>query len=116
VGEEVEGRGRELPVDVGNKVKAGDVLVRLDTTALEAQRAQALAGLEAAKSQLDLLKDPAKQQDLDAAKAAVAAAAAAYNRAVGAPTDEERRAGRGPIRSSQAAVPRAPPTSQRCQF
>ena len=101
---QVNGQVLEVKVDVGSIVKAGDVLVRIDTAALEAQRAQALAGLEAAKSQLDLLKDPAKELDLAAARAALGAAGAAYNRAVNGPTAEEQRLALAQLKSAQAAV------------
>ena len=101
---QVNGQVLEVKVDVGSVVKAGDVLVRIDTSALEAQRAQALAGLEAAKSQLDLLKDPAKEQDLAAARAALGAAGAAYNRAVNGPTEEEQRLALAQLKSAQAGV------------
>ena len=49
------------------------------STALHSRHkhAQALASLEAAKAQLDLLTDPAKAQDLAAAQAGIDAAAAA---------------------------------------
>ena len=101
---QVNGQVLEVKVDVGSVVKAGDVLVRIDTAALEAQRAQALAGLEAAKSQLDLLKDPAKEQDLAAARASLGAAGAAYNRAVNGPTEEEQRLALAQLKSAQAGV------------
>ena len=104
VSAQVAGQVLEVLVDVGDQVKEGDVLARLDSAALEAQRAQALAGLEAAKSQLELLQDPAKAQDIAAANAAIDAAAAAYNRATNGPTDEEQRMGEAQLRSAQAAV------------
>ncbi len=104
VAAQVAGQVLNVTVDVGDQVKAGDVLVSLDSAALDAQRAQALAGLEAAKSQLDLLQDPAKAQDIAAAQAAIDAAAAAYNRATNGPTDEERRLGLAQLKSAQAAV------------
>jgi HlyD family secretion protein len=94
----------EVLVDVGDQVKAGDVLARLDSAALEAQRAQALASLEAAKSQLELLQDPAKTQDIAAANAAIAAASAAYDRAANGPTGDEQRMAEAQLRSAQAAV------------
>lgn len=101
---QVSGQVLEVTVDVGDHVQAGEVLVRLDGAALDAQRAQALASLEAAKSQLDLLNDPAKDADVAAAQAAVNAAAAAYQRAANGPTDEERRAALAQLKSAQAAV------------
>lgn len=101
---QVSGLVLELAVDVGAPVKAGDALVKIDSTMLEAQRAQALAGLEAAKAQLDVLKDPPKESDLAAARAGVAAAAAAYKRATDGLTDEDRRLVTAQLRLAQAAV------------
>lgn len=101
---QVNGQVLELPVDVGANIKAGDVLVRIDSTTLEAQKAQALAGLDAAKAQLDALKDPPKESDLDAARAAVAAAAAAYKRATDGLTDEDRRLVTAQLKLAQAGV------------
>lgn len=101
---QVNGLVLEVAVDVGAQVKAGDLLVQIDSTMLEAQRAQALAGLEAAKAQLDVLKDPPKESDLVAARAGVAAAAAAYKRATDGLTDEDRRLVTAQLRLAQAAV------------
>jgi len=101
---QVNGQILEMMVDVGSEVKAGDVLARVETTALEAQRAQALAGLDAVKSQQDLLNDAPKEADLEAARAAVAAAGAAYTRAANGPTDEERRLALAQLKQAQAAV------------
>lgn len=101
---QVSGQVLEVTVDVGDHVQAGDVLVRLDSAALEAQRAQALASLEAANSQLAVLKDPAKEGDIAAAQAAIAAASAAYNRAANGPTDEEQRLALAQLKSAQAAI------------
>lgn len=104
VSAQVGGQVLEVLVDVGDQVKEGDVLARLDSAALEAQRAQALASLEAAKSQLELLQDPAKAQDVAAANAGIEAASAAYNRAANGPTAEEQRMAEAQLRSAQAAV------------
>lgn len=101
---QVSGQVLEVTVNVGDHVQAGDVLVRLDSAALEAQRAQALASLEAANSQLAVLKDPAKEGDIAAAQAAIAAASAAYNRAANGPTDEEQRLALAQLKSAQAAI------------
>jgi multidrug resistance efflux pump len=101
---QVSGQVLEVTVNVGDHVQEGDVLVRLDSAALEAQRAQALASLEGANSQLAVLMDPAKTQDVAAAQAAIDAAAAAYNRAVNGPTEEEQRLALAQLKSAQAAV------------
>ncbi len=104
VSAQVAGQVLDVLVDVGDQVQAGDVLARLDSAALEAQRAQALASLEGAKSQLELLQDPAKAQDVAAANAGIEAASAAYNRAANGPTNEEQRMAEAQLRSAQAAV------------
>ncbi len=104
VSAQVAGQVLEVLVDVGDQVREGDVVAQLDSAALEAQRAQALASLEAAKSQLELLQDPAKAQDVAAANAAIAAASAAYDRAANGPTGEEQRMAEAQLRSAQAAV------------
>jgi HlyD family secretion protein len=61
----------ELNVQEGERVQAGDVLLLLDDTVYSAQRAQAEAGLEAAKGQ-----QAAAQAQEDASRAGVAAAQA----------------------------------------
>jgi len=52
VAAEVGGRIQELAVDEGDEVRAGDVLVQLDTALLEAQIKQARAGVEVARARL----------------------------------------------------------------
>ena len=52
VGIEVSGTIRSVDVDYNDKVKAGQVLARLDTTKLEANRLQAQAALEAARAKV----------------------------------------------------------------
>jgi multidrug efflux pump subunit AcrA (membrane-fusion protein) len=101
---EVPGQVLELAVEVGDQVQAGDLIARLDSSALEAQRMQALAGVQAATAQLNQLRNPADEEDLEAARAALAAARAGYNRAVGGPTEEERRQALAQLQQAQAAV------------
>ncbi len=104
VAAQVGGQVTNVAVEVGDVVDAGDVLVKLDSSVLEAQAAQAKAALDAAASNLAALQDPAKEQDLAAARAAIAAASAAYARASGGPTDEERRLALAQLMQAQAAV------------
>ena len=104
VAAQVNGQVLDVAVEVGDSVQAGDVIVRLDSSALEAQAAQAKAALDAAASNLALLKDPAKEQDLAAAQAAINAASAAYARASNGPTDEERRLALAQLKQAEAAV------------
>jgi multidrug efflux pump subunit AcrA (membrane-fusion protein) len=98
------GQIEEVKVRVGDSVKKGDPLVRIDSTVAEAQRAQAQAALELAQSQVELAKTQPKKTDLDAAEAAVKAARAAYNRALGGATDEEKRMALAQLRQAEAAV------------
>lgn len=101
---EVAGEVIELNAQIGDHVQAGDVLLKIDGTVLEAQRAQALAGLQAAQAQLDLLQTDPKEEDLEAARAAIAAAEAAYQRALDGPTAEDLRAAEAQLRQAEAAV------------
>jgi HlyD family secretion protein len=101
---EVSGQVLEVLVEVGDEVAAGEPLLRIDNTVLEVQAAQALAGLEAAKAQLDLLTTPAEEADLAAARASVAAASAAYRNATDGATAEDLRLAEAQLRSAQAGV------------
>ncbi|MFZ1753223.1 MAG: efflux RND transporter periplasmic adaptor subunit [Caldilineaceae bacterium] len=101
---EVAGRVLELNVDVGDVVTAGQLLLRVDSSILEAQREQALAGLIAAQSQLDLLQADPEAADLAAAQAGVNAAGASYQRAVGGATDEDLTMALAQVRQAEAAV------------
>jgi len=101
---EVSGMVLEVDAEVSDHLQAGDVVTIIDSALLEAQRAQALAGLEAAQAQLDLTLDTADEEDLAAAKAGVAAAASAYQRALAGPTEEERRMALAQLKQAEAAV------------
>lgn len=101
---EVSGQVLEVMAEVGDLVEPNQPLARIDNVILEAQRAQALAGLAAAKAQYDLLTDQATEADLAAARAAVSAANAAYRRATEGITDEDRRLAEAQLRLAQAAV------------
>lgn len=74
---ELSGKVIEVLVDEGDLVAAGDVLFRLDSTLLEAQRALAAASLDTAKSAVS------------SAEAAVASARAQYDLSVNAALAEE---------------------------
>lgn len=104
---EVSGMALAVPIDVGQQVSAGDLLVRVDSSMLEAQRAQALASLEAAQAQRDLLNDTANDSEIEAARAAVAAADAAYKRTLDGPTSEDITIAESQLRQAEAAVDRA---------
>lgn len=104
---EVSGHVLELNVREGDRVSAGQVLLRVDSTTLEAQRAQALAGLQAAQAQVELLQVQASETDIEAARAGVAAAEAGYQRALDGPTDEDLTMAQSQLYQAEAAVRRA---------
>lgn len=66
----------ELPVRVGSKVQAGDVLARLDDTSARSQVAQAELNLAQAQLQLEKLVEGATTAELAAAEATLASAQA----------------------------------------
>ncbi len=61
-----------VKVDVGQAVKAGDVLAALDTTDLELAEKQAQVSIKQAEAQLQQLQEAANTVDLAAAQAALA--------------------------------------------
>jgi len=83
---ELGGRVSAVNAQEGQSVKAGDVLVQFDAALLNAQHAQAAAGLKAAQANFDLLKAGSSAEQLavaqttvDKAGAAADAAQAAYD-------------------------------------
>ncbi len=79
VSAELGGRVAEVLVDEGSPVKAGDILVRFDTTLIEAQRAQAEAALNGSQANAEAAQANAKalQANAEAAKANAEAAKSA---------------------------------------
>lgn len=74
LGFQAAGRIATVKVDEGQLVRKGDVLATLDTTELEARRAQAVAGLDAAKSILLEMQRGFRSEEIAQAHAALAAA------------------------------------------
>lgn len=101
---ETAGMVLDLPLEIGDIVAKGDLVAQLDTTFLEAQKAQAMVGLEAASAQLALIKTPPDEDDIAAAQAGVAAASAAYARATAGLTEEEKRLVLAQLKQAQAGV------------
>ena len=101
---ETPGMVLDLPLQVGDIITKGALVAQLNTTLLEAQKAQAMVGLEAATAQLALIQMPPDEDDLAAAQAAVNAAGAAYTRASGGLTAEEQRLVLAQLKQAQAAV------------
>lgn len=74
VGSRSPARVESVLVEEGDAVKAGQELVRLDLSELEAQRDQAAAAAAAADAQLRLLEAGSRAEDISAARQALSAA------------------------------------------
>jgi HlyD family secretion protein len=68
---EVGGRILELGADEGDAAEAGQVLVKLDEAALQAQVKQAQAAVSAAQANLAQVKAGTRKEEIDAAQAAL---------------------------------------------
>lgn len=104
---EVSGMALDVTVDVGDRIEKGDLLVRIDSAMLKAQRAQSLAVLQGAQAQLEQLLLDVDPEDMAAADAAVNAAAAAYNDAISGADVEDLAIAESQMRQVEAAVRRA---------
>ncbi len=89
LGFRVGGRIAQMPVEEGAHVKAGQLLAALDPAPIADRAAQARAQVAQAKANLLKLENGSRAQDIEAAKARVANAAAA---AADAEADYARRA------------------------
>src|SRR6266487_1028751 len=67
----ITGRLEKLNADVGDVVKAGDVIAELDHAQLDAQVTQSEAAVNAAQAKLDQTQASAKPEDIQAAQAVV---------------------------------------------
>ncbi len=104
---EVNGMALDVTVDVGDQVRMGDLLVRVDSAMLEAQVAQSIAAVEGAQAQLDQLLRDVDAEDLAAAQAAVNAAGAAYTEVNKGASAEDLRIAESNLQQAEAAVRRA---------
>jgi HlyD family secretion protein len=104
---EVPGRVAEVPVEVGDRVEAGDVLARLDTGQLTLQAQQARAALMLAEAQLAQLQAgprpeevAAAEANLRAVQAQVSATAANRDPVEGGPSDAQIAAAEADLASA----------------
>jgi HlyD family secretion protein len=74
VGSKVAGQIRELRFEEGSRVKEGDVLALLDHESTDLQLKQAQAGVDLAESQLHLLQNGARTEDIRQAEESLAQA------------------------------------------
>jgi HlyD family secretion protein len=79
VAPEVAGRLVEVPVSEGSPVQAGDVVARIDASDYELQRDRARGEREQARAQVDLVAAGARSEDVEATRAHVRSAQAAFD-------------------------------------
>ncbi|HWA94756.1 MAG TPA: efflux RND transporter periplasmic adaptor subunit [Terracidiphilus sp.] len=89
IGSKVGGRVIAVPVEEGQRVKAGQVLVRFESDELTAQRQEAAAKVTAAEAELDRLLRGNRPEEIAEAEAAAAAQKATLEAAVHGPRPQE---------------------------
>jgi len=103
----VGGTLAEVLVEEGERVQAGQLLARLDTTDLEFQVAQAEASLELAKAQLAEVSSGPLAESIAASRAELEAARADYQRVLDGPSPEELSAAEADVARAQIALAQA---------
>jgi HlyD family secretion protein len=101
---QLPGRTAEVAVEVGDRVKAGDVLVRLDSEELVLQVEQARAALTSAEARLAQLQGDARPEEVEAAEANVRAAEAQLSAAHANLAQLQTGATEGQIAAAEAEV------------
>ena len=97
----------QVAVKVGDRVKADQVLARLDTTDLELGVRQAEISLRQAKAQLQQLKEGPSASDLAAAQAALDSAQAAYQQVLKGSDKDQLAAAQAQVEQARVAVEQA---------
>jgi HlyD family secretion protein len=93
----------QVPVQVGDVVAAGDLLVALDTTDLQRSVDQAKLTLDNAQLALDKLKEPADPAEIAAARASLASAQQQLATAQAGATPAQLQAAQAKLAAAQAA-------------
>lgn len=102
IGSKVGGRVTAVPVEEGQLVKAGDVLVRFESDELTAQRQQAAAQAAEAQAELDRLVRGNRPEEIAEAAATAAAQKAALEAAVHGPRPQELAQAQADYAAAQA--------------
>lgn len=89
IGSKIGGRVTEVPVEEGQVVKAGAVLVRFECDELKAQRAQAQAAVEQAQADFDKMLRGNRPEEIAQAEATARAQKAAFDAAQNGPRRQE---------------------------
>jgi multidrug resistance efflux pump len=89
IGSKVGGRVIQVPVEEGQTVKAGTVLVRFECDELKAQEMQAKASLAQAQADLERMVRGNRPEEIEQAEATAKASEAAYESARNGPRKQE---------------------------
>ena len=108
---QASGQVKEIDVKVGDKVKAGRVLAKLDTTDLETSVAKAQNALDSSKVQLQKTRKGPTPAQVESAKASLASAQAGYQDALNKYSLNDAQ-----IAVARAQVDKAAATVQRAQL
>ncbi|MCL4465184.1 MAG: efflux RND transporter periplasmic adaptor subunit [Chloroflexi bacterium] len=101
------GKLNELPVNVGDSVKAGQTLATVDPAPYQTKLDQAQSALRQAQIKLDQLKASPAAVDVSAAQAAYDSAVAKLNDLAGPPSDSSLDSAQQSVDSAQAALQKA---------
>jgi HlyD family secretion protein len=97
------GTVKAIHMNMGDQVKAGDVLAELDTADLELTLRSAQVSLKNAQDTLAQTQNPNTEQDIANARAALASAQAAYDKVAAGASKSELAAAQAALASAQAA-------------
>jgi len=102
IGSKISGRVLAVPVEEGQRVPAGSLLVRFECDELKAQRAQAAAQVTEAQADLDRMLRGNRPEEIQQAVATAHAEAAAFEEARNGPRTEELRQAQADYAAAQA--------------
>src|SRR5215510_5719407 len=102
LGSKIGGRVEEVLIREGDLVRPGQVLVRLETPELEAQREQLLARVQAKSAALEKMRSGARAEEREAAEAAAEAAQARYERLKAGSRKEDIRQAEAELKREEA--------------
>src|SRR5581483_4233401 len=105
---EIAARVSAVNVDEGARVQAGQVLVELDHTLLDAQIAQAQAAVKTAEAQLALVQKSARPSDIAAAQAALKAAQENYDKLAAGANASDLAAAQAALKAAQEITINSP--------
>ncbi len=98
------GRVEEVMVQVGDEVKKGDILVQLETGAMQRAVRSAEQNLAIQQANLSELHQGPAEEDIAAAEASVSSAQAQLDQLLVGPRDEEVAASEANLRAAQASL------------